>query len=192
MLSELEAVNTMLSTVGQSPVSSLSGAISPDVELAKHILRSEKKNTLLRGWNFNREEMKLTPDDIGKIRIPDDTLQIDLNPDNYELFRDYQITHRGEYLYNRKGNTYVFSKAVPVVITLDLEWRYLPEVCRKYIEARAARIFGERLDADQLRQRSAQESEYNALSALKAHELEDSDFTMLADFNSQYITRRGL
>jgi hypothetical protein len=192
MLSELEAVNTMLSVVGQSPVSSLSGAISPDVELAKHVLRSTTKAVLLRGFNFNREERKLAPDDDGKIRIPEGTLQIDLDPDETSMTRDYKITHRGDYLYNRKGNTYVFSKSVPVVLTIDLEWRYIPEVCRKYVEARASRIFGERLDADMLRQRSAQESEFNALSALQAHELEDSDFTMMADFNSQYITRRGL
>lgn len=192
MLSELEAVNTMLSVVGQSPVSSLSGGISPDVELAKHILRSEKKAVLLRGWNFNREERELAPDDLGKIRLPEGTLQIDLNPEDTSLIRDYQITSRGEYLYNRKGTTYVFTRNIPVVLTIDLEWRYVPEVCRKYVEARSSRIFGERLDADVIRQRSTQESEYNALAALQAHELEDADFTMLSDFNSQYITRRGL
>ena len=50
---ELQAVNTMLSTIGEAPVDSLTGATSSDAALADQVLTEVVRETLVQGWYFN-------------------------------------------------------------------------------------------------------------------------------------------
>ena len=60
---ELQAINTMLSFIGEAPVSSITGNIGTDVAVAKQILDDTSLSVQNQGWFFNRDlEVTLTRD----------------------------------------------------------------------------------------------------------------------------------
>lgn len=50
---ELEAVNAMLASIGEAPLSSLDGATQADVQIALNILRNTAREVQMWGWRFN-------------------------------------------------------------------------------------------------------------------------------------------
>lgn len=52
---ETEALNIMLSTIGEQPVADIDTATAADVVMAKNILRQTAKDVLAEGWRFNTE-----------------------------------------------------------------------------------------------------------------------------------------
>lgn len=52
---ETEALNVMLSTIGEQPVADIDTATAADVVMAKNILRQAAKDVLAEGWRFNTE-----------------------------------------------------------------------------------------------------------------------------------------
>ena len=50
---ELQAVNTMLSVIGEAPVNSITGTTTVDVSVAKNILDETSLSIQSQGWNFN-------------------------------------------------------------------------------------------------------------------------------------------
>ena len=66
--SELQAINTMLSFIGESPVSSITGNIGTDVAVAKNILDETSMSVQSQGWFFNREfEITVSRDTSNKV-----------------------------------------------------------------------------------------------------------------------------
>lgn len=188
-LSELEAVNTMLTAIGSAPVSSLTGVQSPDVAVARHILTEVRRDVLLQGWTFNTEyEYPLTPGADGRIRVPLGTLRIDVDP---YRFQEIDPVQRGLYLYDRKSHSYTFSSPIKVELIMDLPWDQLPEVARNYIAARAATIFIGRMDAGNDRIQAAQQIEMMALVTMKQNETDTGDYTMLGGRTGYEILYRG-
>ena len=51
--SELEAINTMLGVIGESPINDLSAVNQTDVILAKDILTEVSREVQSQGWYFN-------------------------------------------------------------------------------------------------------------------------------------------
>ena len=51
---ELEAVNIMLSTIGEAPVNNLDSGLV-DAETAETILKNVSRDVQSHGWNFNSE-----------------------------------------------------------------------------------------------------------------------------------------
>ena len=80
MTTKLEAINTMLSCIGQSPLNTLEGTKSYFTIAAEKILDDETKRVQLAGWDFNSEfDYQLNPDSDGYINITDDLLMVKLN-----------------------------------------------------------------------------------------------------------------
>ena len=77
--SELDAVNSILMSVGESPVNTLSTQ-SPEVAIAQKTLQQVTREILSEGWVFNTErEVKFTPDTNDQVLLSDAVLQVDLN-----------------------------------------------------------------------------------------------------------------
>jgi hypothetical protein len=129
---ELEAVNTMLVSIGESPVNRLNSGLD-DANTALTILRTTSRQLQLKGWHFNTEEVDLTPDKDGCLMLPANTLKVNTN---YE-----HIVQRGRKLYNRRENTYKFTESYKVEIVVALEFEELIEAARHYITISAARRF---------------------------------------------------
>ena len=52
---KLEAINTMLSVIGEAPVSSFEANATGDVAIAKNILDEVLQEVQTRGWHWNTE-----------------------------------------------------------------------------------------------------------------------------------------
>ena len=50
---ELESVNVILSTIGESPLNSLSGSLPVDGTVAKNVLSEISREVQSAGWHFN-------------------------------------------------------------------------------------------------------------------------------------------
>ena len=141
---ELEAVNIMLSAIGEAPVSSLENSSLEDVTVAKNILNETIVDVQTVGYNFNSEyNYKLTQDTDGNINVPNNAVYVDVSNKGSSVGKDLIL--RGERLYDRENQTYTFSESVYVDMTLILPWDELPQYARRYITIKAARRFQNRV-----------------------------------------------
>lgn len=177
LTSELDAVNLMLSVLGEAPVSSLTTSGSTDVATAKQILSELSRTVQSRGWHFNSEEdYPLAPTVDGEVNLPTNTLRFDLYGDSASL----DLTQRGTRLYDRENHTYTINKTVKVRIVFLLPFEELPETARKYIAIRAARAFQKRQLGDEKADVFTAEEEMEAKLAF-LHAEDDSDDSNLLE-----------
>jgi hypothetical protein len=54
-MTELEAVNVLLTTIGEAPVNTLTGNQVTDVTVAKQVLLEISREIQSQGWHFNTE-----------------------------------------------------------------------------------------------------------------------------------------
>lgn len=177
--SELDAVNLMLSVIGESPLSNLSGITMVYAVLAKQVLSEISRAVQTRGWHFNLEkDYPLLPNALtGEIPVPGNCLRVDsVYPD-----QDTDAVHRGARLYDRRNHTYIFSKGVKVDMVVALPFEELPESARYYIAVRAAREFQARtVGSDALYSFTAQNEKDARVSFMKS-EGATADHNMLTD-----------
>jgi hypothetical protein len=77
---ELDAVNSILMSVGESPVNNITNVKSPEVVIAHKTLQQVCREVLAEGWVFNTEtEYPIDLDANKNCIVPDNTLQIDTN-----------------------------------------------------------------------------------------------------------------
>lgn len=179
---ELEAVNLMLSVIGESPLSSLSSTTVVDAVLARQVLSEVSRTVQSKGWHYNTEKAyPLLPDVYSKtISVPSNCLRVD----TVYPTEDVDAVHRGTRLYDRKNHTYQFDKSLKVDMVILLPFDELPEAARYYIAVRAARVFQARtVGSDALWQFSAQD-EKDALVAFKKAEGNTADHNILTGNNS--------
>ena len=106
---ELDAVNQILSSVGQAPVTTLD-LQNPEVAIVLTTLREVSKQVQTEGWMFNQERSyTLKPDSTTEeILYPTNALQIDTNVNEHR--DDYDVVRRGNKLYDRLHHTFKFKK----------------------------------------------------------------------------------
>ena len=139
---ELEAVNIILSGIGEAPISSFM-EVTADVSVARNILAEVSREIQTEGWQWNTEdEYPLTPDAAkGEIKLPRSVIRVHFRePDNREL------TLRGSRVYDRVNRSFTFPPGIRILVTLTLllPFEDLPEAARRYITLKAARVFQER------------------------------------------------
>lgn len=177
--SELEAINTILSVIGESPISTLSEISSvADAVTAQSILSEVSRQVQTKGWHFNTDkEITLSPDTYsGEITVPSNCLRVDSVTDD----RDVDVVQRGNKLYDRKKHTYKISKQIKVDMVVLLPFSEIPQAARHYITVKAARIFQARtVGSEALYQFSAQD-ERDALVDLKKAEGVTGDYNILS------------
>lgn len=141
-LTELEAINVCLTNLGESPVSSITGNISVDAAMARDLVRQVTREIQTIGFYWNTEiNYKLIPNVDGEIVLPANVLSVDTTGTDF----GYDLVARGRRLYDRSNHTYEFSSPVYVEMVVALAFEELPEVARRFIAIRAARILQERL-----------------------------------------------
>lgn len=175
---ELEAINTMLSTIGEAPVNTVEDNGIVDAVIARQILRSTSREVQSRGWHFNTEKgFLLTPDSEGFITLPPTTLRVD----TVDEFQDIDVVLRGNRLYDRRNHTFKFDKPIRVDAVILLPFEELPEVAREYITIRASRIFQERVVGSDILSSFSKSDELRALVALQEMEADTADYNILTD-----------
>lgn len=178
-LTELDSVNIMLSTIGESPVSSLSSSeTTVDVSLARQILREITIQVQATGWHFNTEkEWLLPPNTEGIISIPANCVQIDSSGKDASL----DVAQRGGQLYSRTAHTNIFTDSVCVDMIILLEFTDLPQAARNYIAIRAARVFQQRMIGSESLAAYTDRDEAKARAALKKLDANNADYNILTD-----------
>lgn len=177
-LTELEAVNLMLSAIGESPINDLDADPTSDAAIAVSLLRDTSREVQERGWHFNSEsEFPLAPDESGFVFLPLNVARVDISPRYRFDFPD--IVQRGLQLYDRSNRTLVFTKELKVDLVLYLDWESLPPAAKRYISLRAARIFAARVLGDQNTVGYSAMDEMEAKALLMSAETDTADYSIL-------------
>ena len=173
---ELPAVNEILASVGQAPVTTLDQT-NPDVAIAYDTLTNESREVQAEGWTFNTEEFyELTPDGNGEIVIANNILQLDLHD---EKDNQYETVRRNGKLYDKVNHTYDWStwEKVACDVVWLFDWVDLPRPIQDYIVARAAAIVSSRIVGDaQQYQILSQKEQWNRAQAME-YECNQGDYT---------------
>ena len=176
---ELPAVNEILASVGQAPVTTLDQT-NPDVAIAYDTLINVSREVQAAGWTFNKEEFyELTPDANGEVVIPNNVLQIDLHD---EKDNQYEAVRRNGKLYEKINHTYDWKTltnwdTVACDIVWLFDWVDLPRPIQDYIVARAAAIVSSRIVGDpQQYQILTTKEAYNRAMAIE-YECTQGDYT---------------
>lgn len=141
--SELEAVNTMLATIGESPIDSFDENFT-DATIARNLLTEESRALQNGTWAFNTElSYPLNPDADGIIHLPQNVLRV-------IAFSRPDLVQRGTRVYNRTTHSYVHTDSITADIVVALQFEEIPEAARRFIWVRAGRRFQDRLQGDQL------------------------------------------
>lgn len=176
---ELEAVNTMLRGIGETPVSSLAGPSGLDVPGAQSTLRDVLRSVLIEGWQFNVEyDYPLNRNTAGEITVPSNALSVDI--DRHSVSGTDPVI-RGRRLYDRKNHTYKFKQNLKAKIKFGLSFELIPESGRHYVTYRAARWFADTtLGSSTLHQFNMQE-EMRARANFISENVDDEDLNMIRD-----------
>ena len=193
--SELEAVNTMLSAVGEPPINFLDDQKNADAAIAQNILTEISREVQGHGWHFNTQSgVSLTPDDSTKhINLTDSMVRVDIEnwaSSTSSTVDSRDVTQRGDRLFNRTDNTYEFTKDVKVTVVYVLDWSELPEPVRRFITIRAARIFQDRMVGSPSHHSFSQEDEARARALLKEFEGETADYSIFGNYDVYRIVAR--
>jgi hypothetical protein len=174
---KLQAVNQILSFMGEAPVNSLEDSTGVgDVSLAERVLDEITREVLSGGWHFNTNfDVEHVPDSSKEIILAETILRIDTDIGRYGTM---DITQRGNKLYNRKGNTFEFDDPIKTTEVIELPWDDIPETARRYITLRAARVNQDRsLGAPDLQKIGIQE-ELIALASLREFDARSADYSV--------------
>ena len=187
---ELQAVNTMLSTIGEAPVNSITGTTTVDVSVAKNILNETSMSIQSQGWNFNTNYnyKSLSLDTNNKVPLPTNCVKIDAN----KAYRYLNYTIRNGFLYDMEKDTDVFDSAPSSVdLVLIQQFEHLPEYARRYITMKASRRFASRFIGDSQITKLIGQDENEALMAFHQADSQEADVNMLnGDSNTFSIINR--
>ena len=189
---QLECVNTMLSTIGESPVNSLSGVLPLDASTAVNILNEVNREVQSAGWKFNTSwKVSLNRDVNNKLVVGADVLHIEFNHLR-ESKSSYDPVLRGNYLYNLAGETFTWTKDFEyVTVFYLLDFENIPEQARRYITVRASRIYHDRTLGSQSIHKFSMQDELGALALLKQTESDTADHNIFDSLDQHKIINRN-
>ena len=177
---ELPAVNEILASVGQAPVTTLDQT-NPDVAIAYDTLINTSREVQAEGWSFNTEEYyELTPNSAGEVVIPNNVLQLDVHEEKHNT---HDAIRRNGKLYDKVDHTYDWSdwSTVPCDVVWLFDWIDLPGPVQDYIVARAASTVSSRIVGDpQQYQILKQKEVFNRAVALE-YECNQGDYTFFGN-----------
>jgi len=175
----LQAVNTMLQTIGESAVTDLDDP-AYEVAAAVTVLDEVVRDVCLDSYVFNTEEDRvLTANGDGKYvaTSPEPYVQIR----NQGSGEDYVI--RSGFVYSMKDKTDTFTVGDTITITgvYLLEFLELPEAAKRYCVIRAARTFADRMVGSKDIRAFSERDEFEAKAKLADYEFGVDKINMLGD-----------
>lgn len=188
--SELEAVNVMLSAIGEAPVSSLNDPSLVDAALAQSILKESSVEIQTRGLHCNTEiNFPLVPTVTGEIQVPSNCARIDTT----DVSRDIDVTQRGNRLYDRDKRSYTsFTDKLYVDMVLLLEFDELPQHVKRYVTVKATRRFQARLvGSDTLANFTAVDEQEAQIEFERAEAINEDSNILTGSYDTYKIISRG-
>jgi hypothetical protein len=174
---ELDAVNQILSSVGQAPVTTLD-LQNPEVSIVLTTLREVNKQVQSEGWMFNIERgYEMTPDSTtNEIAYPSNMLGMDANEDSHK--GDIDVVRRQGKLYDRLNHTYTFTESIKVDVLWLFDFTDVPPPIQAYITARAARMCATKMVGDQEINKLLAEQEIMTRAAAVEYDCNQGDYSI--------------
>jgi hypothetical protein len=174
--SRLQAVNIILSNIGQAPVTTLrSGNVQ--AEMAENLLDEITKAVQSEGWVFNTEvDYPIVPNSNKHCILPPNVLTWD----GVEYNRADLIIRDGK-LYDKRLHTFEFERTLYVNVVWYFQFVDLPEAFRNYITIRAANVFAGRTVGSSEAVRFGQQEESVARATCLEFETQQGDYTFFGD-----------
>lgn len=180
MTTKLEAINTMLECVGQSPLSTLEGTKSYYTVTAIQILEKEAKRVLLAGWDFNTDERYPLKPDVNKhIAITSDMLLVKL-PQKY----GNRYVERCNKLYDKVRHSFEIPNELLCRVIWNFQFEELPENFRTYITMSSAYKFCKRVLGSESACAYTREDLAEAYQDLLGYELENGSYTLIPEMRN--------
>lgn len=187
-MTELEAVNLMLDTIGEQPVNTIPTSGVSEAVLANNGLHRMSRRIQGKGLHCNTEySYELTADIDGKYIYPTDALFLDASD------ASVNVTRRGDYLYDLDNHTDVFTTSkLKVTIIRFLPFEDLPDHVREYIAVKAARNFQKTVLGSYDLHRLTQEDESEVSANFLSIEYEAEDTTFLNSYDVFSVVNRRI
>lgn len=185
---KLEAVNIMLSSIGEAPVNSLASGLV-DAEMAETILNATSREIQSRGWKFNTEKnFRITQNTDGEILLPTNTLKADIS----SATSDLDLVQRGGRMYNLVSHSYKIGTTVELDLVVFLDFELLPEAARHYITIKAARVFQDRTVGSDTLHGFQERDENFALVEMKDAEGDTGDYNIFSNYAVARVLDRSI
>ena len=175
---ELPAINQILSSCGQAPVTTLDQT-NPDVAIAYDTLLQVTKEIQSEGWTFNRENhYELIPDVNNEVLIPNNILQLKLSQNGTNA--QYDGIRRSGKLYDRIHHRYTWPdhSKIECDVIWEFDWVDIPDPIQNFIVSRAATITSQRIVGDGNQYSMLQEQEAYARSSALEYETSQGQYTI--------------
>ena len=177
---KLEAVNIMLSAIGEAPVNRLSSGLV-EAETAETILNQINRSVQAEGWHFNREkDVQIDPTNNGEIVLAANTIRADAM---VEHNTEFDLTQRGGKMYDLTNHTFNIGKAIKLDVVYELDFADIPAVARRYIAVKAARILQDQVVGSGDLHTFNQNDEMEALMQLRDFENETADYNIANNYD---------
>lgn len=180
----LDAVNEILSALGDAPVNSLENSRNINVVNAVRMLTINNRYVQAKGWDCNTAELTLTPG-IKDQRIPYLGVYLTLQGPSSGLY------NQEGYVYDPLRGTSIFTGPVQVTAVLLLPFETLPECLRHYITAKTASAFQIRYLGDPSLAQELAQDEAKAWAAVMEWELTTGQYSALSNSAVQELLRRS-
>lgn len=188
--SELDAVNVMLTSIGESPINTLGSGLQ-EAEIAEVVLDNVSRDVQSTGWHFNTEiRYNLARNSSNEITLPTNAIKVDKT----NILREYDmdVVERGRKLYDRIGNKYTFDNDIEVNMVVLLPFEELPETARRYITLKSARVYQQRMIGSETLSRQLMMDEQQAFLALREAEAEASDYNIFDNYDTYRALDRNI
>ncbi len=186
----LSAVNSMLSTIGEAPVNTLSSGLV-DAETAETVLNEVSRDVQSLGWNFNSEpNYKVAADSDGFVQLPTEIMRAD--PVSRYRSSTNEYVQRGNRMYDKVNHTFNIGKALTLDVVVCLPFDHLPEVARRFITVKASRLFQERVVGSDTLSTMNRADEEQAFLALKEMEGDNGDYNIFDDYGTASVLDRNI
>ena len=181
---QLAAVNELLQSIGQAPVSTLDTS-NPDVSIAWNTLVSTSRDVQAEGWTFNIERnitaMRSTNAlTMNMILLAPNELQVDLvrNTENMHHNAVVRVDANGNrHLYDKAQHKSTWDYNPKVTKIFYFNWEQLPIPIQNYIIARAAKICSSRITGDAQQYRMLQDREEFCRTQAVEYETRQGDYS---------------
>ena len=186
---ELDAVNSILMSVGETPVNTLT-VQSPEVAIAQKTLRQVCREIQAEGWSYNTENSyPIDLDTNNQCIIPNNVLQIDLNI--FEHGKDYDVVRRSDNgvmkIYDKKNHTFTFENCDKLYFDMIwmLDFEDLPQPFKDYVAQKASRVASNRM-VNNPQSAKLMEADEGVMRALALeYETRQADHNIFNDFQYQ-------
>ena len=193
-VTELDAVNMMLMSIGQSPVNTLVGTGIKDVVTSQLVLHNTSRAVQDEGWDFNTDyAYPITPDGNDRILVPANCLSIDPMYDSDNFVQRYDESNTAMSMYNIEAQSFARTTALYCDITRFYEFEKIPQSARNYIALLAGQRFQAGAISSELLFKFEEKDIQSARAILERNTNRNKDrnfFNNTSDFTAQIFHRR--